>query len=96
MITIETARSGLQLLEAFKEGSYHNAMGLGVYDIHSPRTPTDEQMQVVIDKALAYVPKERLWINPDCGLKTRNWQETLSALANMVQMSQVVREKYAK
>ncbi|MDO4250308.1 MAG: 5-methyltetrahydropteroyltriglutamate--homocysteine S-methyltransferase [Moraxella sp.] len=96
VITIETARSGLQLLEAFKEGSYHNAMGLGVYDIHSPRTPTDEQMQVVIDKALAYVPKERLWINPDCGLKTRNWQETLSALANMVQMSQVVREKYAK
>lgn len=96
VITIETARSGLQLLDAFKGNGYTNAIGPGVYDIHSPRTPSVENMQVVIDEAIKYVPAERLWVNPDCGLKTRNWDETVSALANMIDMTKQVREVYAK
>lgn len=94
VITIETSRSGLQLLDAFKDGEYKNAIGPGVYDIHSPRTPEASNMQVVIDEAIKYIPKERLWVNPDCGLKTRNWEETISALANMIEMTKQVREKY--
>lgn len=95
VITIETSRSGLQLLDAFKDGEYQNAIGPGVYDIHSPRTPTSDSMQVVIDAAINYIPAERLWVNPDCGLKTRNWEETLSALRNMVTMTHSIREKYS-
>lgn len=94
VITIETARSGLQLLDAFKGNGYSNAIGPGVYDIHSPRTPSADNMQVVIDEAVKYVPAKRLWVNPDCGLKTRNWDETIAALANMMQMTKVVRETY--
>ena len=96
VITIETARSGLQLLDAFKENGYHNAIGPGVYDIHSPRTPSAQNMQVVIDEAIKYIPKERLWVNPDCGLKTRGWSETILALQNMMDMTQKVREVYGK
>ncbi|WP_230660753.1 5-methyltetrahydropteroyltriglutamate--homocysteine S-methyltransferase [Psychrobacter sp. I-STPA10] len=95
VITIETSRSGLQLLDAFKNDGYHNAIGPGVYDIHSPRTPDSSNMQVVIDEAQKYIPVERLWVNPDCGLKTRNWEETISALQNMVEMTKKVREVYA-
>lgn len=94
VITIETSRSGLQLLDAFKDNAYQNAIGPGVYDIHSPRTPNAENMQIVIDEATKYVPVERLWVNPDCGLKTRNWEETISALKNMVAMTKIIREKY--
>ena len=96
VITIETARSGLQLLDAFKENGYHNAIGPGVYDIHSPRTPSAQNMQVVIDEAIKYIPKERLWVNPDCGLKTRGWSETILALQNMMDMTQKIREVYSK
>ena len=96
VITIETARSGLQLLDAFKGNGYNNAIGPGVYDIHSPRTPSADNMQVVIDEAAKYVPVERLWVNPDCGLKTRNWEETIAALANMIEMTKAVREQYSK
>lgn len=96
VITIETARSGLQLLDAFKGNGYNNAIGPGVYDIHSPRTPSADNMQVVIDEAAKYVPVERLWVNPDCGLKTRNWEETIAALANMIEMTKAVREQYRK
>lgn len=94
VITIETSRSGLQLLDAFKNYGYKNAIGPGVYDIHSPRTPSSENMQVVIDEAKKYIPVERLWVNPDCGLKTRNWQETLSALEHMVEMTKTIRKNY--
>jgi 5-methyltetrahydropteroyltriglutamate--homocysteine methyltransferase len=105
VITIETARSGLQLLDAFKvddnadgspntEGGYQNAIGPGVYDIHSPRAPDSEAMQIVIDEAQKYIPIERLWINPDCGLKTRNWEEVRLQLRNMVEMTEIVRQKY--
>lgn len=104
VITIETARSGLQLLEAFKtnddsatanqNNGYQNAIGPGVYDIHSPRTPDSDTMQIVIDEAQKYIPIERLWINPDCGLKTRNWDEVRKQLRNMVEMTAIVRKKY--
>lgn len=93
VITIETSRSGLQLLDAFEQEGYPNAVGPGVYDIHSPRTPDATQMQVVIDRARQVIPLERLWINPDCGLKTRQWPETKAALAQMVKMAVSVRER---
>ncbi|GAC1373124.1 MAG: 5-methyltetrahydropteroyltriglutamate--homocysteine S-methyltransferase [Aquirhabdus sp.] len=95
VITIETSRSGLQLLEVFHEQGYPNAIGPGVYDIHSPRTPNEANMKVVIDGALATIPAERLWINPDCGLKTRNWDETKAALTEMVKLAKTVREQLA-
>lgn len=91
VITIETSRSGLQLLEVFHEQGYPNAIGPGVYDIHSPRTPTVDNMRTVIDGALKTIPAERLWVNPDCGLKTRNWAETKTALAALVKMAKQVR-----
>ena len=91
VITIETSRSGLQLLEVFHEQGYPNAIGPGVYDIHSPRTPSADNMRTVIDGALKTIPAERLWINPDCGLKTRNWAETKTALTALVKMAKQVR-----
>lgn len=92
VITIETSRSGLQLLNVFHEQGYPNAIGPGVYDIHSPRTPNAANMKVVIDGALQSIPATRLWVNPDCGLKTRNWDETKAALTEMVSMAKTVRE----
>lgn len=91
VITVETSRSGLQLLGCFAEQGYPNAIGPGVYDIHSPRIPTAAHMQRVVAEALRSIPAQRLWINPDCGLKTRNWTETRAALAEMVQMARQVR-----
>ncbi|WP_010114821.1 5-methyltetrahydropteroyltriglutamate--homocysteine S-methyltransferase [Acinetobacter sp. P8-3-8] len=91
VITIETSRSGLQLLEVFHEQNYPNAIGPGVYDIHSPRSPSADNMRTVIDGALKTIPAERLWINPDCGLKTRNWAETKTALTALVKMAKQVR-----
>lgn len=96
VITIETSRSGLQLLSAFHEQGYPNAIGPGVYDIHSPRTPNAASMKGVIDAALHSIPATRLWVNPDCGLKTRNWEETKAALTEMVSMAKTVREKLLK
>ena len=95
VITIETSRSGLQLLEVFHEQGYPNAIGPGVYDIHSPRTPSADNMRTVIDGALQTIPAERLWVNPDCGLKTRNWAETKTALAELVKMAKQVRAELA-
>lgn len=93
VITIETSRSGLQLLEVFHQQGYPNAVGPGVYDIHSPRTPNASSMKAVIDEALQSIPAERLWINPDCGLKTRHWVETRTALTQMVQAAQELRQQ---
>ncbi|MES2997339.1 MAG: 5-methyltetrahydropteroyltriglutamate--homocysteine S-methyltransferase [Verrucomicrobiota bacterium] len=84
VITIETSRSNMELLDAFVEFKYPNEIGPGVYDIHSPRVPTVEQMENLIRKASALLPVENLWVNPDCGLKTRGWVEVKSALENMV------------
>lgn len=93
VITIETSRSGLQLLEVFHQQGYPNAIGPGVYDIHSPRTPSSENMRSVIVGALKTIPAERLWVNPDCGLKTRNWVETKAALTELVKMAKEIRKE---
>ncbi len=84
VITIETSRSRMKLLDGFAEFRYPNDIGPGLYDIHSPRVPAAEEMRQLLDRALAVVPAERLWVNPDCGLKTRAWPETEAALRQMV------------
>ncbi len=84
VITIETAKSGNRLLKIFKETGYTKEIGPGVYDIHSPRVPSEEEIGVQIKALLEVLPKEQLWINPDCGLKTRKWEEVIPALENMI------------
>jgi 5-methyltetrahydropteroyltriglutamate--homocysteine methyltransferase len=91
VITIETSRSDGELLAAFAAFNYPNEIGPGVYDIHSPAVPTISQIVDLIRKATKYVPSERLWINPDCGLKTRDWPEVESALCTMVAAAQELR-----
>ena len=91
VITIETSRSDMELLEAFSEFSYPNDIGPGVYDIHSPRVPGTDEMLRLMRKALAVIPASRLWINPDCGLKTRGWTEVEAALSNMVAVARQLR-----
>lgn len=84
VITIETSRSDMELLRGFGDFKYPNEIGPGVYDIHSPRVPTQQDMARLMRKAAAVIPARNLWVNPDCGLKTRGWPETESALRNMV------------
>ncbi|SFQ33606.1 methionine synthase (B12-independent) [Geopseudomonas sagittaria] len=93
VITIETSRSQMELLEAFEAFEYPNEIGPGVYDIHSPRVPSVAEMVALIEKAAERIPAERLWVNPDCGLKTRGWPETLAALGNMVAAARQLRDK---
>lgn len=95
VITIETSRSQMELLEAFRAFDYPNEIGPGVYDIHSPRVPTVEEMVALLGKAAERIPVERLWVNPDCGLKTRGWPETEAALVNMVAATRRLREQHA-
>ncbi|WP_301193755.1 5-methyltetrahydropteroyltriglutamate--homocysteine S-methyltransferase, partial [Helicobacter japonicus] len=91
VISIETARSGNRLLKIFKEVGYKNEVGPGVYDIHSPRIPSVEELKTQIKALLEVLPKEQLWINPDCGLKTRKWEEVKPSLKNIVEAVQSVR-----
>lgn len=92
VITIETSRSQMQLLKAFAgEFKYPNDIGPGVYDIHSPRVPSTEEMVHLLRKAKEVVPAEQLWVNPDCGLKTRAWPETKAALESMVEAAKILR-----
>lgn len=93
VITIETSRSAMELLDAFGEFSYPNEIGPGVYDIHSPRVPTIEAMEKLMLRAIKVIPVDRLWINPDCGLKTRGWDETKQALQNMVTVANNLRKQ---
>jgi 5-methyltetrahydropteroyltriglutamate--homocysteine methyltransferase len=95
VITIETSRSGMELLGAFGEFRYPNEIGPGVYDIHSPRVPDTEEMVQLLDKARRVIPVDNLWVNPDCGLKTRSWPETEAALRNMVAAAHEVRRQVA-
>ncbi|MBS0910941.1 5-methyltetrahydropteroyltriglutamate--homocysteine S-methyltransferase [Tatumella sp. JGM118] len=95
VITIETSRSDMELLESFKEFEYPNEIGPGVYDIHSPNVPDVAYMENLLRKAAQRVPVERLWVNPDCGLKTRGWPETRQALANMVEAAKNLRGESA-
>lgn len=95
VITIETSRSDMELLESFEDFAYPNEIGPGVYDIHSPNVPSVEWIEALLRKAAQRIPAERLWVNPDCGLKTRGWPETRQALANMVLAAQRLREEHA-
>ncbi len=91
VITIETSRSDMKLLNAFEAFNYPNEIGPGVYDIHSPNVPSVEQMVQLIKLAAKHIPLENLWVNPDCGLKTRSWKEVELALANMVSAANELR-----
>jgi 5-methyltetrahydropteroyltriglutamate--homocysteine methyltransferase len=93
VITIETSRSQMELLQAFAHFKYPNEIGPGVYDIHSPRVPSAKEMVSLLVKAAELLPVRNLWVNPDCGLKTRKWPETKAALINMVAAAKQVREQ---
>ena len=95
VITIETSRSDMDLLDAFVKFNYPNDIGPGVYDIHSPRVPTANEIEHLLRKALNVIPKERLWVNPDCGLKTRGWTETVEQLKVMVDVTKKLRAELA-
>jgi len=91
VITIETSRSDMELLDAFDDFKYPNQIGPGVYDIHSPNIPGQEQIVKLMQKAAERIPAARLWVNPDCGLKTRGWKEVIPALSNMVAAAKTLR-----
>ncbi|HTI10219.1 MAG TPA: 5-methyltetrahydropteroyltriglutamate--homocysteine S-methyltransferase [Puia sp.] len=91
VITIECSRSQMELLDAFASFNYPNEIGPGVYDIHSPRVPSRAEMVALIEKARAVIPSDQLWVNPDCGLKTRHWPETKQALMEMVEAAHSLR-----
>lgn len=91
VISMESARSQMELLDAFVQNKYENEIGPGVYDIHSPRIPSKEEMTALLRKALEVIPRNRLWANPDCGLKTRKWEEVTPALAGLVEAAQIIR-----
>jgi 5-methyltetrahydropteroyltriglutamate--homocysteine methyltransferase len=91
VITMETSRSQMELLEAFADFQYPNQIGPGVYDIHSPRVPSVDEMAALLTRAHCLIPARHLWVNPDCGLKTRKWPETEAALRNMVAAAAQVR-----
>ena len=93
VITIETSRSDMELLDGFGQFAYPNDIGPGVYDIHSPRVPKVEEMERLLRKARGVIPDARLWVNPDCGLKTRGWPETSEALSNMVNAARKLRRE---
>ncbi|QRR03678.1 5-methyltetrahydropteroyltriglutamate--homocysteine S-methyltransferase [Dyadobacter sandarakinus] len=95
VITIETSRSQMELLDAFAKFNYPNEIGPGVYDIHSPRVPGVDEMTELLQKALQVIPARNLWVNPDCGLKTRKWPETEAALRNMISAAKLLRESVA-
>ena len=93
VISIEASRSRMELLTAFADFAYPNEVGPGLYDIHSPRIPSVEEMETLLLRAAAVIPAERLWANPDCGLKTRTWPEVTAALTNMVEAARRVRRR---
>ena len=91
VITIETSRSNMELLDVFDNFNYPNQIGPGVYDIHSPNIPSEEHILTLMKKAAERIPAERLWVNPDCGLKTRQWNEVIPALINLVSAARILR-----
>jgi 5-methyltetrahydropteroyltriglutamate--homocysteine methyltransferase len=91
VISIETSRSQMELLGAFAKFKYPNEIGPGVYDIHSPRVPAVNEMKLLLEKAARVIPRRNLWVNPDCGLKTRGWEETTAALKAMVEAARAMR-----
>jgi 5-methyltetrahydropteroyltriglutamate--homocysteine methyltransferase len=93
VISIETSRSNMELLEAFVTFQYPNEVGPGVWDIHSPRVPAREEMTALLRKAAGVLPPGNIWVNPDCGLKTRGWEETKAALHNMISAARELRQE---
>ncbi|MDR1469997.1 MAG: 5-methyltetrahydropteroyltriglutamate--homocysteine S-methyltransferase [Spirochaetaceae bacterium] len=96
VLTVETARSGNKLLRVFTETAYQNEIGPGVYDIHSPRVPSPAEFREQIKARLEVLNKHKMWVNPDCGLKTRNWEEVKPALKNMVEAAAAIREEISR
>ena len=95
IISIETSRSHGELLQSSQLKSYDKGIGLGVYDIHSPRVPSVEEITEIIAKYTNILPKEQIWVNPDCGLKTRKEEETVASLKNMVKATEYIRNQKA-
>jgi 5-methyltetrahydropteroyltriglutamate--homocysteine methyltransferase len=93
VITIETARSHMELLDGFRRFGYPNEIGPGIYDIHSPRVPAVDDMVDLLERAGRLIPWDRLWVVPDCGLKTRGWPETEAGLARMVEAARRMRAR---
>jgi 5-methyltetrahydropteroyltriglutamate--homocysteine methyltransferase len=91
VISMETSRSQMELLESFRRFRYPNEIGPGVYDIHSPRVPSREEMEALLRKALEVLSPDQIWVNPDCGLKTRRWEEVRPALTAMVEAARSLR-----
>ncbi|MCM2344265.1 MAG: 5-methyltetrahydropteroyltriglutamate--homocysteine S-methyltransferase [Alphaproteobacteria bacterium] len=96
VISIETSRSQMELLEAFVSYKYPNEIGPGVWDIHSPRIPSAEEMAGLLEKAEKVIPSDQLWVNPDCGLKTRGWAEVEPSLVNLVKAAKTLRDKHKR
>jgi 5-methyltetrahydropteroyltriglutamate--homocysteine methyltransferase len=92
VISMEASRSNMELLDAFAAFRYPNEVGPGVWDIHSPRVPGTGEMETLLRTAAAVLPIENLWVNPDCGLKTRGWDEVISSLRNMTKAAATLRE----
>jgi 5-methyltetrahydropteroyltriglutamate--homocysteine methyltransferase len=89
VLSIEASRSDMEVLDAFSDAlAYPNEIGPGVYDIHSPRVPSVEEIERLLELAEERVGRERLWVNPDCGLKTRRWEDVLPALEHMLEAAQ--------
>jgi 5-methyltetrahydropteroyltriglutamate--homocysteine methyltransferase len=96
VISLEAARSAMDVAEAFAASGYDTELGLGIWDIHSPRVPAPEEMHDLLTRALSVLDPERVWVNPDCGLKTRSWDEVTLALRNMVQAARIARERLSR
>ncbi|MBV7506200.1 5-methyltetrahydropteroyltriglutamate--homocysteine S-methyltransferase [Bacillus sp. sid0103] len=93
VISIETSRSHGELIQSLKQNPYELGIGLGVYDIHSPRVPSVEEINTILKDSLEVIPKEQFWVNPDCGLKTRHEEETIASLKNMVSAARKLRQQ---
>ena len=93
VISMETSRSQMELLDVFVDFKYPNEIGPGVYDIHSPRVPSRAEIIKLLEKASTVLKPEQIWVNPDCGLKTRGWEETKASLIEMIESAKVMREK---
>lgn len=93
VISIETSRSAMELLDVFAKFKYPNDIGPGVYDIHSPRVPSQAEIEALLEKALNVLSPKQLWVNPDCGLKTRGWEEVKPALTKMIAAAHSIRQK---
>ena len=91
VISMEAARSDMELLDAFENSPYPNEIGPGVYDIHSPRVAGSDEVKARLDKALRVLRPDQIWVNPDCGLKTRQWAEVEESLENMVEVAKSLR-----